>query len=94
LAILKATLEEMTTAFPPLAQLSRSPELARVASALVGMDGRRVRKAVSEAMLGRIETVVQPGDLNLQDLLSAALRIKQSEHITQTQSAGGRNGTH
>ena len=92
LAILKATLEAMSPAFPPLAQLSRRPELGRVASALAGMDGRRVRKAVSEAMLGRIETVIQPGDLNVEDLMSAALRIKQSEHITQTKS-GSRNGT-
>jgi pachytene checkpoint protein 2 len=92
LAILKATLEAMSKAFPPLAQLSRSPELGRVASALAGMDGRRVRKVVSEAMLGRIETVIQPGDLNVEDLMSAALRTKQSEHITQTKS-GSRNGT-
>jgi ATP-dependent 26S proteasome regulatory subunit len=93
LAILRATLDAMSIAFPPLARLSRSPELERVAHALAGMDGRRVRKTVSEAMLCRMDTVIEPGALNVEDLLSATHRIKQNEHITQTQSAGGRNGT-
>jgi len=92
LAILKATLGAMSVAFPALAQLSRRPELERVANALAGMDGRRVRKTVSEAMLGRIETVIQPGDLTVEDLLSAALRVKQPELVAQAKS-GGRNGT-
>jgi SpoVK/Ycf46/Vps4 family AAA+-type ATPase len=92
LAILKLTLDAMSAAFPGLARLSRSPELERVASALAGVDGRRVRKAVSEAMLGRIETVIQPGNLTIDDLLSAAVRVKQSEHVTQAKSGGG-NGT-
>ena len=93
LAILKATLDAMSTAYPRLSRLARDSGLEQVAAALAGLDGRRVRKSVSEAMLGRIETVIQPGDLTVDDLLSAAQRVKQSEHITQTTS-GGRNGTH
>jgi SpoVK/Ycf46/Vps4 family AAA+-type ATPase len=92
LAILKATLEAMSTAFPPLAQLARRPQLEQVAKALAGMDGRRVRKTVSEAMLGRLETVIQPGDLTIEDLMSAAGRIQTSDQLVQTMS-GGRNGT-
>jgi len=92
LAILKATLEAMSKAFPALAQLARRPQLEQVAKALAGMDGRRIRKTVSEAMLGRLETVIQPGDLTVEDLMSAAGRIKPSDQFAQTMS-GGRNGT-
>jgi SpoVK/Ycf46/Vps4 family AAA+-type ATPase len=92
LAILKATLEVMSKAFPALAQLARRPQLEQVARALAGMDGRRIRKTVSEAMLGRLETVIQPGDLTIEDLMSAAGRIQPSNQLAQTIS-GGRNGT-
>jgi SpoVK/Ycf46/Vps4 family AAA+-type ATPase len=92
LAILKTTLEAMAKAFPPLAQLARRPQLEQVAKALAGSDGRRVRKTVSEAMLGRLETVIQPGDLTIEDLMLAAGRIQPSDQVAQTKS-GGRNGT-
>jgi SpoVK/Ycf46/Vps4 family AAA+-type ATPase len=90
LAILRATLEAMAAAFPPLAELARNPALEQVAKALAGTDGRRVRKAVSEAMLGRLETVVQPGGLTVEDLMVAAARIRD-QRIAQTKS-GGKNG--
>ncbi len=92
LAILKTTLEAMAKAFPPLAQLARRPQLEQVAKALAGLDGRRIRKTVSEAMLGRLETVIQPGDLTVEDLMLAAGRIQASDQTAQTKS-GGRNGT-
>jgi SpoVK/Ycf46/Vps4 family AAA+-type ATPase len=92
LAILRATLESMATAFPRLDQLARSSDLERVAKLLAGTDGRRVRKTVSEAMLGRLETVVQPGDLTIADLVSAAARVRESQNITQAKCGGG-NGT-
>jgi len=93
LAILRTTLNAMSKSFTPLAQLAGNPALERVASALAGMDGRRIRKTISEAMLGRIETVIEPGVLTIEDLLSAAQRVKQSAHITQSKS-GGNNGAH
>ena len=93
LAILKTTLNAMSESFPTLAQLARNPALERVANALAGMDGRRIRKTISEAMLGRIETVIEPGVLTIDDLQSAAQRVKQSAHITQSNS-GERNGAH
>lgn len=92
LAILKTTLEAMANAFPPLAHLARRPQLSQVAKALAGSDGRRIRKTVSEAMLGRLETVIQPGDLTIEDLMLAAARIQPSDQMVQTKS-GGRNGT-
>jgi hypothetical protein len=82
----------MSKAFPALAQLARRPQLEQVARALAGMDGRRIRKTVSEAMLGRLETVIQPGDLTIEDLMSAVGRIQPSDQLAQTMS-GGRNGT-
>lgn len=91
LAILKATLEAMADAFPPLSRLARNPKLEQVAKLLAGMDGRRIRKTVSDAMLGRLETVVQPGDLNIEDLTLAAHRIKKGEQMTEVK-IGGRNG--
>jgi SpoVK/Ycf46/Vps4 family AAA+-type ATPase len=92
LAILKTTLEAMAKAFPPLAELARRPQLEQVAKALAGSDGRRIRKTVSEAMLGRLETVIQPGDLTIEDLMLAAGRIQPSDQMAHANS-GGRNGT-
>ena len=92
LAILKATLEGMSASFPRLAQLASNVQLERVANALAGTDGRRVRKAVSEAMLGRLETVVDPGVLTVEDLMAAAGRIAHSQSMVRAQVGGG-NGT-
>ncbi|SRR6266540_4437700 len=89
LAILKATLNAMSSAFPSLAQLARDRGLKEVAQELVGTDGRRVRKTISEAMLGRLETVVEPGQLTVEDLLSATARVKQNEHVGK---CGGKDG--
>lgn len=91
MAILKTTLEAMSAAFPALRELSRNPEIERVASSLAGMDGRRVRKTVSEAMLGRMDTVRQPGALTIEDLLSAVHRVKQDDVAMQARSVN-RNG--
>jgi SpoVK/Ycf46/Vps4 family AAA+-type ATPase len=89
LAILKTTLEAMSKGFPPLAQLARKPQLEQVAEALAGTDGRRIRKTVSEAMLGRMETVIEPGDLTVEDLMSAAGRIQQGGPMAKTNYGGG-----
>ena len=81
LAILKATLEAMSPAFPPLAQLARDPRLEEVAQLLAGTDGRRVRKTISEAMIGHQETVVDPGRITAEDLLSAAALVKAAHPL-------------
>lgn len=92
LAILKLTLEGMATSFPSLGQLAASAQLEKVAQTLAGTDGRRVRKTVSEAMIGRLETVTDPGALTIEDLMSAAVRIRQSQNAAKAH-AGGHNGT-
>ena len=76
LAILTVTLESMAEAFPQLRQLAKDPDLTRVAEHLAGTDGRRVRKTVTEAMVGRLETVVDPGQLTVEDLLAAATQLR------------------
>lgn len=75
LAILQSALEAMATAYPPLAQLAKNPSLKKMAARLANTDGRRIRKTITEGMLGRIETVLDPGQLTLDDLLAAADRV-------------------
>ncbi len=91
-AILRHTLGEMAKAFPKLAQLATDHHLETVAKTLVGLDGRRIRKTVTEAMLGRMDTVIDPGALTIDDLKSAASRVHSAENTKATQ--GVKNGTH
>jgi len=79
LAILQSTLRAMSTSFPPLADLADEPDLKKVAARLAGTDGRRVRKTVTEAMLGRLETAVDPAKLTIADLTSASARLVQPD---------------
>ena len=73
--ILKHALESMAPAFPGLGQLACNAGIKRVAERLAGADGRRVRKTIMEAMLGRHETVSDPGSTTIDDLLAAAGRV-------------------
>jgi AAA+ superfamily predicted ATPase len=74
--ILRSTLIGLAEAFPALQEVAESPELARVAAHLSGLDGRQVRKFVLEAMAARRATVVDPGALTIVDLLGAARRVR------------------
>jgi hypothetical protein len=49
-----------------------------VATALVGLDGRRIRKTVTEALSGRRATVLDPNKLEIGDLLEAARRLQHA----------------
>jgi len=91
LAILKQTLEAMSKPFPALGKLAKERDLQEVAKALTGMDGRRIRKTVTEAMLGSLDTVLDPGTLTLSDLQLAAHRVKEWEHTKK--KLGVKNGT-
>jgi SpoVK/Ycf46/Vps4 family AAA+-type ATPase len=84
--ILRDTLRGFGAKYKPLARLADDPELKRVARALVGIDGRRVRKVVTDAMAIRKECVVDPGKLRLEDLDQAV------EHLgLEPQQKGGRH---
>jgi len=91
LAILKQTLEAMSKPFPALGKLAREKHLEEVAKTLAGFDGRRIRKTVTEGMLGSLDTVIDPGALTLHDLQVAARRVRDSGHIKRNH--GGNNGT-
>ena len=86
--ILKNALQSMAPAFAPLAQLACDPRLEEVAERLTGTDGRRVRKTIMEAMLGRNETVSDPGSTTIDDLLAAAARVMEDGGVRE----GGAEG--
>ena len=77
LKILQSTLRAMSGEFPALADLAGDCRLEEVAREMTGVDGRRIRKSVVEAMAGRNETVLDPGRTNIEDLLLVASRQKQ-----------------
>jgi AAA+ superfamily predicted ATPase len=79
LAILQRTLSDFGVAYPKLQALGASAELRAVATALVGLDGRRIRKAITEALAGRRATVLDPNELEVRDLIDAARRLKQAD---------------
>ncbi len=72
LEILTHALKSMAQAYPELGALACNDDLKQVAKRLVGADGRRVRKTILEAMLMREETVLAPGSVTVDDLLTAA----------------------
>jgi AAA+ superfamily predicted ATPase len=78
-AILQRTLEDFGGKYPGLAELARNSRLTAVAQKLVGLDGRRIRKLVTEALAARRETVLDPNELVLEDILRAARCLKSAE---------------
>ena len=70
--ILENTLLLLAEAFPGLDELAMAPGITAVAAQAVGLDGRRVRKLVFEALSMRLETVLDPAALTVHDLAAAA----------------------
>lgn len=79
MAILQRTLTDFGAAYKRLGKLASDPHLRAVAASLVGLDGRRIRKVVTEGLAERRATVVDPNTLEIRDLLAAAHRIKAAE---------------
>ncbi|MGH3235804.1 MAG: hypothetical protein ACRDOH_21630 [Streptosporangiaceae bacterium] len=52
-----------------------APDLSTVAAQAGGLDGRRVRKLVFEALSMRLETVLDPARLTVRDLAAAATAV-------------------
>jgi SpoVK/Ycf46/Vps4 family AAA+-type ATPase len=76
-AILVRTLSDFGARYPKLGALAANAP--RVAGELAGMDGRRIRKVVTEALAARRETVLDPDALRLEDLMTAASRLKHTD---------------
>lgn len=69
--IIGSTLFALAERYASLGRLARSAGIATLARSAVGLDGRRARKAVIEALARRIETVEDPGALTEHDLAAA-----------------------
>jgi AAA+ superfamily predicted ATPase len=87
LAILQTTLADFGAAYPRLGQMATDAKLRPVAAALVGLDGRRVRKVVTEALAARRATVLDPNALHMKDLLDAARRLHHEGNMSKPHAA-------
>ncbi|MFB9729886.1 AAA family ATPase [Haloechinothrix salitolerans] len=76
--IIRQTLEALGELTPALRDLAASPRLAEVAAHAEGLDGRRARKVVFEALCQRLEAVLDPGQLTEFDLTAAARAAVQA----------------
>ena len=70
--ILKSTLEGLGVIYPKLADLTKSKDFASCASMFKGLDGRAIRKTVSNALASSKDTAIEPEKLTLSHLKSAA----------------------
>lgn len=77
--ILQVTLKGFGARYPRLAKLAAGPELVAVAERVVGLDGRKVRKLVTDAMKVRKDTVLDPNKLTIADLSAAAQQTAARE---------------
>jgi pachytene checkpoint protein 2 len=69
--ILRETLLALSNNFSGLRSLAESPGLKTIAARAAGLDGRRARKLVFEALGRRLDTVLDPALLTENDLISA-----------------------
>lgn len=72
LDIIRDTLTGMAKAFPPLIALANDRDLAAVAKAAEGLDGRAMRKLVAAACARDKDVALDPGRLTRELLLAAA----------------------
>jgi len=73
--ILSKTLNDFGVVYPSLVTLAKDKKISGVAKQLVGLDGRQVRKVVTNAMSRNIETVIDPACLSLSQLREAAVEL-------------------
>ncbi|MBF6354252.1 ATP-binding protein [Nocardia higoensis] len=76
--ILASTLLTLANKYPALGDLARSSAMRRIADEADGLDGRRARKVIFEALAQRLDTVLDPGSLT-EDDLAAAVRNAVAE---------------
>jgi SpoVK/Ycf46/Vps4 family AAA+-type ATPase len=81
LAILRETLDGFAAKYKDMHRLSSDKQLSSVAEVLVGVDGRRVRKVVTEALAFNLETVLHPERLTVDDLMAAAKAAITEENL-------------
>ncbi|MGI5223753.1 AAA family ATPase [Actinoallomurus sp. CA-142502] len=91
--ILASTLLSLAGTYPGLRALAEAPGLDGLAQAAMGLDGRRTRKVVFEALAQRLDTVLDPSVLTEQDL-SAAIRNAVSGTDGDTTHVEAANAAH
>jgi SpoVK/Ycf46/Vps4 family AAA+-type ATPase len=85
--ILRSALNDFAPAHGRFKKLSREEGIADVAEILVGCDGRRARKVITEALALKRATVIDLGSLTVDDLLLAAQR-QRSDHAHEVDVHG------
>lgn len=88
--ILASTLLTLADKYPALRELAHSAAMDRVAQIARGLDGRRARKAVFEALARRLDTVLNPGGLTEHDL-TAAVRNAVGEMTSHRETPNAAN---
>lgn len=83
--ILRDTVERVTQAFPRAKSVLRDPILDRAADRCVGLDGRRIRKAVLAALARTKDIAVDPGSVTAADVL-VAVEQAQAERVQKKAS--------
>jgi hypothetical protein len=77
-AILLDTIERLAKVYPKLASLRTSPQIGKAATAAVGLDARRIRKAVLSALAENKQIASNPETLTA-DAVLAAMQRAQAE---------------
>jgi pachytene checkpoint protein 2 len=77
-AILLDTIERLAKAYPKLAQLRTAPQIEKAATLAVGLDARRIRKAVLSALAHTKQIASNPETLTA-DAVLAAMQHAQAE---------------
>ena len=72
--ILVSCLEGLGTTFSSIGLLPRVAGFSKAVDALVGFDGRAIRKVVANALANRKEVALNPQELTIADLVAAAKR--------------------
>lgn len=74
--ILRECLHGLALTYPAVADLVNGPKFSAVADAVVGLDGRTIRKTVAAALTMRKEVAISPAQMKIADLLDAAKAAK------------------
>jgi hypothetical protein len=76
--ILLDSLRRLGSVYPKIGQLASDPLIRKVAEECVGLDGRRIRKAVLSALALSRETAINPESLSPQ-AVQKAIQLAQAE---------------
>jgi len=77
-AILIDTLDRLAKVYPQIDRLKSNPTIAQAAKECVGLDGRRIRKAVLSALAHSKQVATNPATLTA-DAVLASIRLAQTE---------------